>query len=215
LVGDTRGEYEQLFDIYVPIAIAVFAIVLVATLVVVIRFRSASRELPSGKHSDRRAEISYVVVVSLIVAGLLALTYDVMGDQSSAQRTGRGPLIEVTAAKWNWRFDYPAYGISQRAPGAAVATLVVPVDTDVRFRLTAVDVIHAFWIPELRFKRDAFPERVTTFTLRFPDTGFRRQGGECAQFCGLDHASMDFNVDVLGQAEFRRWVARTRAEAGA
>jgi cytochrome c oxidase subunit 2 len=212
VVADTREEYSQLFDVYVPVALAVFVIVLLALVFVVLRFRSRANDFPGGKRSDSRLEGAYLVLVALIVAGLLGLTYSTMSDQSAAERDANGPVVEVTAGKWRWRFDYPGYRISQQAPAGAIATLVVPVDTDIRFRLTSVDVIHAFWIPERRFKRDAFPDRTTTFTLRFPTVGFVRQAGECAQFCGLDHASMDFNVNVLGRAQFRRWVANKLAE---
>jgi cytochrome c oxidase subunit 2 len=214
-VADTREQYSQLFDVYVPVALVVFAAVVLAVLFVVLRYRSSARDFPGGKQSDTRMEVGYLVLVTLIVAGLLALTYTSMSDESAAERKARGPVVEVTAGKWRWRFDYPRYGISQRAPAGHIATLVVPVDTDVRFRLTSVDVIHAFWVPERRFKRDAFPNRTTTFTLRFPNVGFAPRAGECAQFCGLDHANMDFDLDVLGKAEFRRWVARKRAETGA
>jgi cytochrome c oxidase subunit 2 len=214
-VADTRGEYSQLFDVYVPVALAVFLVVLLAVVFVVLRFRSRALDFPGGRQSDSRMEVGYLVLVALIVAGLLTLTYSSMSDLSAAERAARGPVVDVTAGKWRWRFDYPGSGVTQRAPAGAVPTLVVPVDTDIRFRLTSVDVIHAFWVPERRFKRDAFPDRTTTFTLRFPAAGFQRQAGECAQFCGLDHASMDFNVDVLGKAQFKRWLANKRAESGA
>jgi cytochrome c oxidase subunit 2 len=89
----------------------------------------------------------------------------------------------------------------------------VPAGTPIQFRGTALDVIHSFWIPDERFKRDVFPRRTTTWVMRFDQPGFHREGGECAEFCGLLHTTMDFNVDVLSSAEFRRWVSDARAEA--
>jgi cytochrome c oxidase subunit 2 len=214
-MNDTRSVYARLFDVYVPVGLAVFAIVVIAIVVAVLRGRARARrdDASPEANSSTPVEVSYVVLITLIVAGLLAFTYTQMSDLSAAERSARGPRVNVIAAKWNWRFDYPDYRISEVAPGGAIATLYVPVDTDVRFRLTAADVIHAFWVPDRRFKRDAFPGRTTAFTLRFPDEGFHRSAGECAQFCGLDHARMDFNVNVLGKSEFRDWVRRRRAEA--
>jgi cytochrome c oxidase subunit 2 len=204
-MNDTRSVYARLFDVYVPVGLAVFAIVVIAIVVAVLRGRARARrdDASPEANSSTPVEVSYVVLITLIVAGLLAFTYTQMSDLSAAERSARGPRVNVIAAKWNWRFDYPDYRISEVAPGGAIATL----------RLTAADVIHAFWVPDRRFKRDAFPGRTTAFTLRFPDEGFHRSAGECAQFCGLDHARMDFNVNVLGKSEFRDWVRRRRAEA--
>jgi cytochrome c oxidase subunit 2 len=81
----------------------------------------------------------------------------------------------------------------------------VPQGRLVRFEATSLDVIHSFWVPELRFKRDAFPRRTTTFTLTFNDPGFHSHQGECAEFCGLRHSTMDFNVDVRPPEAFARW----------
>jgi cytochrome c oxidase subunit 2 len=212
-VHDTRHEYGRLFDVYVPVAVVIFAIVLVATAFVVLRYRSSSREFPQNESSNTPVEISYVVLISLIAAALLVFTFNSLSDLAASESSARGPTIKVTGAKWNWRFDYPGYGVSELAPGRAIATLVVPVNTTVRFRLTSVDVIHSFWIPERRFKRDLFPGRVTTTGLRFPKQGFFRRAGECAQFCGLDHANMDFNLRVVSARGFRAWVARKRAGA--
>ncbi len=87
-------------------------------------------------------------------------------------------------------------------------TLTVPTDTTVRFTLRSNDVIHAFWVPDVRFKRDAFPNRTTEFDLRFDETG--RHEGICAEFCGLDHTIMRFEVDALPPAEFARWLDQAR-----
>jgi cytochrome c oxidase subunit 2 len=79
-------------------------------------------------------------------------------------------------------------------------TLVVPIGEEIRFSLTSRDVIHAFWIPSLRFKRDAFPGRQTLFGLSFARAGVHR--GVCAEFCGLHHADMSFRVRAVPRARF-------------
>jgi cytochrome c oxidase subunit 2 len=74
----------------------------------------------------------------------------------------------------------------------------------VRFEISSRDVIHSFWIPELRFKRDAFPNRVTDFDLVF-DPGVTTTG-RCAEFCGLGHDRMDFQVVSMQPNAFVRWL---------
>ena len=116
--------------------------------------------------------------------------------------------IDVTAAKWRWRFGYPG-GVVQ---GGALPVLMVPAGRVVRFRLTSLDVVHAFWIPDRKFKRDANPRDIATFDMRFPAGGFAGVG-ECSEFCGLDHADMRFAVRAVAPAAFRAWLARRRAGA--
>jgi cytochrome c oxidase subunit 2 len=209
--GDTRHDYQRVFDLYWPIGAAVFAIVVAAIVFVVLRFRSRDHDrFPEGIDERRPLELGWLGVVAVIVAVLLVRTYTSM-DQLQAFEGGRGGIaVNVTAAKWNWRFDYPASGVSQVGGDQRPTTLVVPVDTPVHFRGSSVDVIHSFWIPEVRFKRDLFPRRPTRFVLSFPTEGYLRDGGECNQFCGLLHATMDFNVRVVSRAGFRRWLAAHR-----
>lgn len=210
-IGDTRQEYTRLFDIYVPIAIAVFVVILALVAYVVLRFRSLSRDFPEGRDENRPAEGIYALLVGCVAAGLLYVTYDSMSNIEAAERHTRGPRIDVVAAKWNWTFRYSGFGVVQRGSDRRPTTLVVPAQTPVRFRMTSLDVIHAFWVPEERFKRDAFPGRSTSFVMTFDRPGFLRQAGECNQFCGLLHSSMDFNVDVLGRTEFDRWLRERRS----
>jgi cytochrome c oxidase subunit 2 len=87
--------------------------------------------------------------------------------------------------------------------------LVVPANTEIRFRMTSIDVIHSFWIPYLRFKRDAFPGRATEFDLSFERPG-AHVDGVCAEFCGLKHDQMVFDVQVMSRAAFQTWAATRR-----
>nr|WP_281381645.1 cytochrome c oxidase subunit II [Conexibacter arvalis] len=133
------------------------------------------------------------------------------GYRVTAQGLDRGEppadaeLVDVTGARWNWRFDYPRHGISEIGTDLRVPTLTLPEDRPVTLRMTSLDVIHAIWIPERRFKQDVFPGRTTTMTVVFPDQGFWRSGGQCNQFCGLRHAEMDFDIRVLSQADYDAW----------
>jgi cytochrome c oxidase subunit 2 len=213
-VADTRDQYYRVFDVYWPIGVGVFVVIMVLLAVVLIRFRSSSTEFPEGKDHSRAEEL-YALGVGGVVVLLLVVTYTTMGNLGGIQPTAEGytrtrpegsEYVRVTAARWNWRFDYPDHGVSEVGGNGRPATLVVPVDTPVYFRETSLDVIHSFWVPERRFKVDAFPGRWTTFVLRWPKEGFQREGGECNQYCGLLHDSMDFNIDVMSRAGYRQWL---------
>ena len=110
-------------------------------------------------------------------------------------RLNPGLSVNVTAAKWNWRFDYPAQGISQIGGDSTPTSLVVPSGTDVHFNLTSLDVIHSFWIPYVRFKPTPSRGAARRSMLSFPGTGYHT-AGRCAEFCGLKHDQMTFNVEV-------------------
>jgi cytochrome c oxidase subunit 2 len=185
-----------------------------ACVFLLVRFR-AGEEGGDARPREEPPWLPFVVAGALagVVAFLVALTFAAQ-DRISSADVPPGLRVSVTAAKWNWRFDYPALGISQVAGASGPSVLVVPSGTEIRFRLTSLDVIHSFWIPYLRFKRDAFPARYTEFDLSFARAGLHTNG-LCAEFCGLDHDKMVFDVQVLAPAEFQSWVARRRAAAPA
>jgi cytochrome c oxidase subunit 2 len=223
-VIDTAEDYQGLFDVYWAVGLGVMVVIWLAILVLAVRFRRrrGDETRPAQVHERPRLEAAYVGVLALVAAGLTFLTFTTMsaytadlpaestsdGGQTDADpsETPRAAVrIDVTAARWNWRFDYRGLGVTQVGDGRRIPTLVVPVG-NVRFAATSRDVIHSFFIPYLRFKRDAFPERVTNFTLGFDRPGFHPAEGECAEFCGLRHAYMHFNVRVLEPGAFRDWV---------
>jgi cytochrome c oxidase subunit 2 len=204
---DTRKEFDDLANVYVPVAIAVAAIIIGSILVFVVVFRRRDDELPRQRDEAPRLELLYAAVLAVIVAVLLTLTFRTQ-DRVDAVSPRPGMKVNVTAAKWNWRFNYPAQRITRIAGQTRPTPLVVPSDTTVRFTLTSLDVIHSFWIPEVRFKRDAFPKRTTQFDLVFDEPGF--YSGQCAEFCGLRHSDMRFSVDVRTPEDFASWAARQR-----
>jgi cytochrome c oxidase subunit 2 len=206
---DTRTVFEDLSSTYLPIAGAVFAIVVLACVFLLVRFRERGDRPSRPREEPAWLPFVYAGVLACVVAFLVALTFNAQ-DKISARGTPPGLRVSVTSAKWNWRFDYPALGISQIAGATRPSLLVVPSGTEVRFRLTSLDVIHSFWIPYLRFKRDAFPGRSTEFDLSFDRPGLTTNG-LCAEFCGLKHDQMVFDVQVLAPAAFAAWVARRRA----
>jgi cytochrome c oxidase subunit 2 len=179
------------------------------TLFLLVRFRRRDDGLPQQRHGAPAIEATYALGLLAVAAFLVTQTFQKQSKVDPVS-TKPGLRVDVTAAKWNWRFDYPAQRISQINGDTRPSALVVPSDTTVRFTLTSRDVIHAFWIPEVRFKRDAFPKRTTTFDLVFDKPGF--YPGYCAEFCGLQHGQMHFSVDVRSPGDFDAWVADKRKE---
>ncbi|HEY2635898.1 MAG TPA: hypothetical protein VGI54_00800 [Solirubrobacteraceae bacterium] len=208
--GDTRSDYQHLASIYLVVAVAVAVVVLAAIVGIALRYRAgASRPAPTS----RRAEAPWLEggAVALLVGAavvLVALTFHTETREDALAATP-AVRIHAVAAQWRWRFDYPG-GVSQLGTDTRPATLVVPRGETVGFTLTSRDVIHAMWVPDLRFKKDAIPGRTNTFDLVFRHAGYFPGMGECSEFCGLYHAQMRFDVHVLAPAAYRAWLARRR-----
>jgi cytochrome c oxidase subunit 2 len=183
----------------------VAAIIFGAVLFAVVRYRRRDDELPRQRDGFPVLEILYALGLAVVVVVLLSATFST-NDRETKVSAHPGLRMQVTAFQWGWRFNYPG-GVTVVGDERHPPTLTVPTDTTVRFTLHARDVIHSFWVPELRFKRDAFPERNTDFDLVF-DRGFTK--GRCAEFCGLAHADMSFDVVGLAPDRFRDWLRTQR-----
>jgi cytochrome c oxidase subunit 2 len=202
---DTRNQFFDIWNVYWPIALAVFLVILASVLFLALRYRSPSREIPQGKDENEPLEIGYAIGLACIAAFLVFLTFSRMPGSEDASATGKPVAVRVTAARWNWRFEYPASGYAEQGTKQHIPVLRVPVDTKVEFTGTSLDVIHSFFVPEERFKRDVIPGQHTRWEMVFEDAGNHPAGGECAEFCGLEHSNMNFDVLAMPKAEFVRW----------
>lgn len=206
----TRDEYDALFSVYVPIAAGVFVVIVIAITAAVLRYRRRPPEKASTWSEHNRFEAGYALLLTATVAFLLYLTFTAEHRVDTVSARERPSLtIAVTAAKWEWQFTYPGYGIVVRSGTVGRQPLVVPINQAIRFTLSSQDVIHSLWIPELRFKRALIPGATESVTLTFTRTG--TFAGQCAEFCGLRHADMVFTVRALSPAAFAGWA---RAHAG-
>jgi cytochrome c oxidase subunit II len=209
---DTRHEYAGLEAIYLWIAAVVFAVVALAIAVAVIRYRRRGHDQhPGGRDEHNLLEGIYVAVLAAIAAFLVGATFAVE-DRTDRVTDRPGLRVDVSVAQWNWRFSYPAAGVTSFRGPRTQTILTVPTGTEVAFHATSRDVVHSFWVPGTRFKRDVFPHSTTTFDLMWKHPGWYR--GECAEFCGVLHADMRFSVHALPPAAFRRWLAAQRRRAG-
>jgi cytochrome c oxidase subunit 2 len=211
---DTRAEYQHVFDIYVPIALGVFALIVIATLLAVLIYRRRPPERAARWYEHDRLEGGYALLLVATVAFLLYITFTAEHRVDNVAARERPALVvNVTGSKWEWHFNYPAYGIDLYSGAVGHQDLVVPTGEAIRFRLASVDVIHAFWIPQLRYKHDLIPGSIQSSTLTFSRPGVF--AGQCAEFCGLLHSDMIFNVRALSPAEFMTWARSQRAAGGA
>jgi cytochrome c oxidase subunit II len=202
---DTRSEYDSLAGLYLPIAIAVAALVFGAMGFALIRYRRRPGRAASTRTELPVVEGLYALILAGIAAVLIAATFS---TESKVDSVASDPAtrVDVTAFQWGWRFTYPGTGVTVVGDQNDPPMLTVPTGETVQFRLTSHDVIHAFWIPELRFKRDAFPARETTFDLVFDEDTI----GRCAEFCGLHHSGMTFDVAALAPDDFSQWLRESR-----
>lgn len=151
--------------------------------------------------------------VGLIIAGGIALPTVLLivllvygthiGKKAKTLDAHRPLLVEVEGRQWAWTFRY--LDEAGRIARATTDRLVLPLGRTVEFRVTSTDVIHSFWIPRLGGKIDAIPGHVNILRLRADTAGPMR--GQCAEFCGLRHAHMAFDVDVVAAPDFERWLA--------
>jgi cytochrome c oxidase subunit 2 len=205
-VTDTREEFGNLFALYLVVVVAVAVIVFALVLYALARYRSRGDDTPARSRSDHPVvESVYAVLLALVAAGLVAATFRTE-DRVDRVAADPGLRIAITAFQWGWRFDYPDRDVTIEGNDRQRPTLIVPTATTLRFTATSRDVIHSFWIPRERFKRDAFPGRTTTFDLVFDRPG--RFSGRCAEFCGLRHGDMEFDVLAVPAARFERELFR-------
>jgi cytochrome c oxidase subunit II len=205
--ADTGDAYNDVARVFLPVAIAVF--VVFAALIVVLAWRGRRRTEPSRRANNVPLEVAYAAVLVVTAAVLVTVSFRA-DDRERAAQAGERVRIHVVAAKWRWRFEYPDAGVVIQGRTGEIPTLVVPADTDVEFDAVSLDVDHGFWIPDLRFQRQLFPDRPTRFALTFPEPGVLTSA-RCSFYCGLHHQDMRFTVRVLAPDAFRAWAERAAA----
>lgn len=190
-------------------------------------------------HESTTMEILWTVVPIVILVGMAipaTSTLLAMEDTSDADMS-----IKVTGVQWKWKYDYldgDAEGVSfisslhpdhdaARRVGSGVDVtkfgdtylmevdnpLVIPTGKKVRFLLTAADVIHSWWVPDLGWKRDAIPGFVNESWTQVDEPGTYR--GKCAELCGKDHGFMPIVIVAKAPEDYAKWVAEKKGVAEA
>jgi cytochrome c oxidase subunit 2 len=189
-------------------SVVVFAVVVVLIAVVVLRRRGARGmpELSSRSGAGTWVPVvGGIVVPAIVLAGLFALTLGTLSSTSPAKAGAPALTVQVTGRQWFWDVTYP---------GRRVRTaneIHIPVGVPVRVEVSTGDVIHSFWVPELDRKIDMIPGRTNSVTLEAMHPGTYR--GQCAEFCGLQHANMAFVVVAEPREAFQKWLIATSRPA--
>ncbi|MGH2952151.1 MAG: cytochrome c oxidase subunit II [Solirubrobacterales bacterium] len=217
--GDAGSEeaepIDTLFDVMIVLSSFVFAVVLVMLGYAVWKYRAKPGDESDGEpiHGNTRLEIAWTVIPTIIV--LIGAGYSwIVLDDIEAKADDRMPL-NVTAQQFKWTFEYP------EEDGLTTDELHVPVDRQLELHLSALDVLHSFWVPEWRIKRDLVPsgaggEEVDDEAVVTPDTE-GTYSLVCTELCGLGHATMRATVVVESEQEFDQWVAeqqQTQTQGG-
>lgn len=192
---------------------AVVWIAVMGVLAVALRSRAEMSTEPRAE-ADPRVErrLNRVVTVAVIATALIvsALTVASFLATRGLSATGSAPLrIRVRGYQWWWQVTY----LDERPDRIFVSAneIHVPARRPIEIELSAADVIHSFWAPNLAGKLDLIPGRDNTLTFTADATGVYR--GQCAEFCGLQHAHMAFLVVVDPPEQFERWRAAQLAPA--
>lgn len=138
-----------------------------------------------------------LVLAAVFVAGLAAM------GRFPARANERAPAFTITGHQWWWQVDYD----DPKLPGQFTTAneLHVPVGETVRIRLISGDVIHSFWVPGLQGKIDLIPGDTNEVRIHAEKAGTYR--GQCAEFCGQQHANMAFTVVAEPRAKWESWIA--------
>jgi len=205
------GRINTLFWFFLWLLTAVFIIVLGFTITALFRrHRGIEQEpleqvhLPPGPTEKRltRAVTAATLVTVAILFVLLVLSVQTGRGIAGPAPNGKGIAIEVTGNQWWWYVRY--LNDDPRKVLVTANEIHVPVGRQVMIRGTSHDVIHSFWVPSLEGKRDLIPSRITALTFQADRPG--RFRGQCAEFCGLQHANMALWVVAEPEDKFEAWL---------
>jgi len=197
---------SDLWTVFVIAAAGVGALVWGLITIALVRYRRRAADagtLPAQVRDAPRLEIAWTIGPILLVLVLFWLTLGAL-ERIDARTPGR-VTVDVTAFRWQWRFDYPGTGVSVTGGPDIPAEMVVPAGEPIHIVLTATDVIHSFYVPQFLFKRDAIPGRPNEFDLTIDEPG--AYGGQCAEFCGVFHDRMTLTVRAVTRPEYEAWLA--------
>lgn len=232
-VTDLSKEIYDLHMIALWVCVAIGVVVFGAMIYSMFAHRKSKGAKAATFHESTKAEIIWTIIPIIILVALsipAAKTLVKIEDSSDSDMT-----IKITGHQWKWEYDYPVEGIhffsnlsadSREAAGRNSSInpadvqnylldvdnpVVIPVGKKVRLLLTANDVLHAWWVPELAVKKDAIPGFVNDMWVKINKPGTYR--GQCAELCGKDHGYMPIKVIAMEEADYGKWVAEQKQAA--
>ena len=197
--------------------------------------RKSQGAVPAKFHESAKVEMLWTIIPFIILIGMAIPATKTMMELDDAN--GAEMTIKITGYQWKWRYDYlddefgfmsnlAAQDNAARQLGSGIDPksienyllnvdnpLVIPVDTKIRFLLTSADVLHAWWVPELGWKKDTVPGFINESWTLVEKPGTYR--GQCAELCGKDHGFMPIVVVAKSKQDYANWVSEQQAEAKA
>ena len=215
--------------ICVVIGVAVFAVMFYS----IYAHRKSKGHQASQFHESTKVEVAWTVVPFLI---LIAMAVPATSTLLEVYDNDEAELdILITGYQWKWKYEYleesgepvaffsnlatsqeEIYNTDKKGDNYLLEVdepLVIPTNTKVRFLITANDVIHSWWVPEIAVKRDAIPGFINEAWTRVPEEGIYR--GQCTELCGAYHGFMPVEVHAVSRDEFDAWMAAKRGAAAA
>lgn len=228
LVGSEIYNLHMLiFWICVVIGVGVFAVMFYA----VYAHRKSRGVVADTWHEHLGAELAWTIIPVFI---LVAMAFPATKTMIDIYDTEEADIdILITGYQWKWKYEYltdegenvsffsnlkssqdQIYNREAKGENYLLEVdepLVLPVGKKVRFRITAADVLHAWWVPELAVKKDAIPGFVNESWAKAEKIGVYR--GQCAELCGKDHGFMPIVVNVVSEADYASWLAERQVAA--
>lgn len=211
---DPKGVFSTpvttLFWVLAGFFAAVLLVVTALLLIAANRKPRADQRAGYPLTGDRRAlrwvligGVAAPVIVLIIV---LALGFSIETASANNQNSSAGDLvIEVISHQWWWEILYPNDGF------VTANEIHIPAGRLVTLKLTSADVLHSFWVPQLHPQMDMIPGQTNTITIQADQPG--TYPGECAEFCGLQHAHMELVVTAQSQADYDQWAHQQKQPA--
>ena len=226
VTASSQNAYEAHMIVLI-VCVVIGVIVFGAMGYAMFKFRRSKGAVAAQFSHNTPAEVIWTVIPVLI---LIAMAWPATAKLIAMYDTRDSEMtVKVTGYQWMWKYEYLGEGVAFtsrldresdriRQSGEQPTheanphylldvdnRLVLPVDTKVRFVITADDVIHAWWVPALGWKQDAIPGLINEAWTEIKEPGVYR--GQCAELCGKDHGFMPIVVEAVSKDEFARWLA--------
>jgi cytochrome c oxidase subunit II len=201
------GGIQDLYVVVLVVTGIIFVIVESALLLFIYRFRGRGRlrtvEGPQIR-GHTRLEVIWTVIPALILVGIITVVFvKLPGIKNVPDAGAAGPkmTVHVEGRQFYWRYTYPNGAVS-------INQLTVPAQRPIYLVVTAptFDVIHSWWVPQLAGKMDAIPGKTNHTWFEADHQGIYQ--GQCAEFCGIEHAMMLTQVRAVSNSEYESWVAK-------
>jgi cytochrome c oxidase subunit 2 len=212
LASPAQSEYESALFV-LAITAAIFVVVASLIIFTIVRFRQrpgdGSRLEPPQVYGSNQIEAAWTVIPILIVFVLIGVSARVIASVQNASPPPSTLKVTLIGHQWWWEVVYPDYGF------ATANEIHVPATPDGKtasyLQLASVDVIHSFWVPQLAGKMDLIPNRINYTWIDPREPGIYI--GNCAEYCGTQHANMFLRVIAQAPNDFHSWAAEQRKTA--